>query len=197
MVRSEGLIAFVVFLFDRAKNWYLARTEVGRDKIGNVYYLQRVKGRTEKRLVDYANGDATLVSKVPNEWWSWLHYSRPDPPTPREIEISDAKAADLKRRVKALEEEDAKERVRQFASKMSSYDEHAQAQPQTVEQIAFRAMGGREEAGTTRSQNVSAEERDTHASPHMNEESAPQGEGESFRPGEWKPSTMRRRGRSG
>uniref|UniRef100_A0A7S3E5T4 NADH dehydrogenase [ubiquinone] 1 alpha subcomplex subunit 12 n=1 Tax=Rhodosorus marinus TaxID=101924 RepID=A0A7S3E5T4_9RHOD len=128
---------------------------------------------------------------------SWLHYSRPDPPTPREIEISDAKAADLKRRVKALEEEDAKERVRQFASKMSSYDEHAQAQPQTVEQIAFRAMGGREEAGTTRSQNVSAEERDTHASPHMNEESAPQGEGESFRPGEWKPSTMRRRGRSG
>eukprot|EP00189_Rhodosorus_marinus_P009331 CAMPEP_0184752770 /NCGR_PEP_ID=MMETSP0315-20130426/43755_1 /TAXON_ID=101924 /ORGANISM="Rhodosorus marinus, Strain UTEX LB 2760" /LENGTH=189 /DNA_ID=CAMNT_0027232123 /DNA_START=230 /DNA_END=799 /DNA_ORIENTATION=- len=180
-----------------AKNWYLARTEVGRDKIGNVYYLQRVKGRTEKRLVDYANGDATLVSKVPNEWWSWLHYSRPDPPTPREIEISDAKAADLKRRVEALEEEDAKERVRQFAGRMPSYDDQAPAQTQSVEQIAFRAMGGREKADTTSSQNVSAEKRDADVSTQVNHESAPQGEGESFRPGEWKPSSMRRRGRLG
>eukprot|EP00190_Bangiopsis_sp_CCMP1999_P005318 CAMPEP_0198728910 /NCGR_PEP_ID=MMETSP1475-20131203/11926_1 /TAXON_ID= ORGANISM="Unidentified sp., Strain CCMP1999" /NCGR_SAMPLE_ID=MMETSP1475 /ASSEMBLY_ACC=CAM_ASM_001111 /LENGTH=184 /DNA_ID=CAMNT_0044491387 /DNA_START=68 /DNA_END=621 /DNA_ORIENTATION=+ len=100
----------------RVMNWLRSREEVGRDKLGNIYYKVYAGHNTEKRTVEYKSTDPSNITDMPKEWWSWLHHSRDDPPTLKEIALSERQAGELKKRVERLEEADAKQRVRQFAS---------------------------------------------------------------------------------
>ena len=55
---------------------------VGSDDFGNRYYEARRESRLgrRKRFVVY-RGKAE-ASKVPPEWWGWLHYTEDSPPSP-------------------------------------------------------------------------------------------------------------------
>lgn len=54
-------------------------SEVGRDGEGNIYY-RRGAGRTERRWVIY-NGGTPDASRIPPEWYLWMHKTVALPPT--------------------------------------------------------------------------------------------------------------------
>ena len=58
---------------------WLKGQQVGTDKYGNRYYLERkgVPGRRRRRWVLYSG--KVEASKVPAEWHAWLHYTVADP----------------------------------------------------------------------------------------------------------------------
>ena len=57
---------------------------VGKDAFGNRYYRQRRKGHSwhnERRWVLYKG--MAEASKVPANWYGWLHHTQKDPPEQR------------------------------------------------------------------------------------------------------------------
>lgn len=52
--------------------------KVGEDQFGNRYYHYPRNNSRDKRWVLY-KGDAE-ASKVPAEWWGWLHHKNEEPP---------------------------------------------------------------------------------------------------------------------
>lgn len=113
-----------------------ARVLAGKDLAGNVYYFSRIEqtksttgferrdfeeeensaerlSQLEKRWVEFeAENDP---ASCPVQWQGWLKYRRLEPPTLEELEKFEQDQVELKRKVKELEEEDAKQRLQQFS----------------------------------------------------------------------------------
>lgn len=99
--------ARLLALWDRV----LSRRLVGTDSHGNKYYIQDLRGRKERRIVEYRGGMMS-TREVPVEWWAWLHLRRESPPTPEELARAARARESLAERVAALDAEDRKERLR-------------------------------------------------------------------------------------
>lgn len=72
---------FMTTLQIRLMTWFCGAL-VGKDTCGNRYYRsRRAKSRvSERRWVIYSGLDE--ASKVPAEWFGWLHKTEQDPPQP-------------------------------------------------------------------------------------------------------------------
>lgn len=110
-----------------AVNWLRSRQEVGKDG-RHIFYSEYVgKGVPEKRYVEFLDGDLTDSSHgMPTEWWAWLHNRRDAPPTPEELQRSSVQAERLQQRVQRLEDDDARERLRQFGAKLPQHSTAAE-----------------------------------------------------------------------
>jgi len=126
-----------------AVNWLRSRKEVGKDG-RHIFYSEYVgKGLPEKRYVEYLDGDLTDSSHgMKTEWWSWLHNRRDDPPSSDEIERSSLQAERLQQRVQILEDEDARQRLRQFGAKLP---QTSAAEDVRRERVKERLMRGANE----------------------------------------------------
>eukprot|EP00171_Calliarthron_tuberculosum_P020955 IDg20955t1 len=104
----------------RTVNWLRSRRKVGVDGRHTFYSEYVGRAHPEKRYVEYEDGDLCDSSHgMHTEWWAWLHNRRDEPPTPAEIAAARARADALQRRVQIIEEEDARQRLRQFAGATS------------------------------------------------------------------------------
>lgn len=100
----------------RVVNWLRSRRKVGQDGRHTFYAEYMGLENPEKRYVEYEDGDICDSSHgMHTEWWAWLHNRRDEPPTASEITAARARAVALQRRVQIIEEEDARQRLRQFA----------------------------------------------------------------------------------
>lgn len=96
----------------RAYDWLASRRLVGSDLSGNKYYTEFQSSTSpEKRFAVYKDRHSAPHS-TPVEWWSWLHGRRNDPPTLQELTRAENARAALEKKVKALEIEDEKQRLR-------------------------------------------------------------------------------------
>ena len=76
----------ILYLYSNGANMTIATRlmtlimgkKVGEDQFGNKYYLLTRKDRRDKRWVIY-KGEAD-ASKVPAEWWGWLHHKNDNLP---------------------------------------------------------------------------------------------------------------------
>jgi NADH:ubiquinone oxidoreductase subunit len=94
-----------------ACDWLVARSLAGTDSWGNKYYTQAVKGRADRRYVEFRDGSPSPET-MPVQWWAWLHGRRDAPPSPAELARAEADQEALAARVAVLCAEDAKERLR-------------------------------------------------------------------------------------
>lgn len=166
----------------RAVNWLRSRRKVGEDGRHTFYAEYMGRGEAEKRYVEYEDGDICDSSNdMHTEWWAWLHNRRNQPPTPDEISNARARANALQRRVKILEEEDARQRLRQFASQPNT---DAKSEGVRRERAKERLL---------RSANDKAAAAFAHPSPEQHSGlqppgGAPNDTAEAFETEEWSPS---------
>ncbi|PSC72342.1 NADH:ubiquinone oxidoreductase family isoform B [Micractinium conductrix] len=97
-------------------SWALFKRErVGMDELGNVYIRKLERNpegeEVEKRFVKY-KGDPEPVG-LPAEWHQWLHRARTDPPTEEDIRRGQHQRELFKKRVAAIEAEDAARRFQE------------------------------------------------------------------------------------
>ncbi|KAL4452305.1 hypothetical protein ABPG75_007967 [Micractinium tetrahymenae] len=97
-------------------SWALFKRErVGIDELGNVYVRRLERNpegeEVERRYVKYA-GDIDPTA-LPAEWHQWLHRARAEPPTPEDIARGQHQRELFRRRVAALEAEDAARRFQE------------------------------------------------------------------------------------
>ena len=80
---------------------------------------------------------------LPTEWLMWLRRTRAHPPTEEDVARGDAQRELSARRVKALEAEDARQRMRERVARAAGEPE---LQP-VVQQLTERGLGGSSGSG--------------------------------------------------
>lgn len=157
-----------------AVNWVRSRRLVGEHG-RHAFYAEFVASDVpEKRSVEYKDRDICDSSTtMPTEWWAWLHNRRDDPPTADEISASEIGAERLARRVKALEEEDARQRLRQFAGAAKPKEGGSEVRRERVKERLLR----------------SANDKSAAANKPGGQQAGVEGEGtvEAFEPESWTP----------
>lgn len=120
-------------------NWLKSRQQVGADLAGNTFFEQYVAAdKPRKRLVVYRDPADTHSLNV--LWWQWLNYLRDAPPSESELSRLEAHRAALQRKVKKLEADDHKLRLRQYTSGELSNGDGGASPNNNAEQAAANAM---------------------------------------------------------
>lgn len=160
-------------LWDRA----LSRRLVGRDNQGNNFYLQapQAPGDASRRIAEHKDGapDANLMDV---EWWAWLHHRRDEDDLPSAAELARAAQAraELAERVRIIDAEDAKDRLRGLGKVAGKGKTSAERKRAALLQLGSAHV----DAGLSdRPRRKSRED----ARPE------PSGSGDSFVPGSWTP----------
>lgn len=117
MARVGGLLSRAARALEKA---LLKRERVGTDPQGNVYFRgprtnPNTRAEVEARWVSLSGGRGPsdyTPDMVPPEWSRWLTKGRDEPPTPEDLAKYEAERGALAQRVRVLEDEEAKRRLR-------------------------------------------------------------------------------------
>lgn len=168
----------------QAVNWLRSRRLVGEDGRHEFYSEYIGSGVPEKRYVEFKDREiCDSSSGMPTEWWAWLHNRRDDPPTVAEIDASRARAEKLAQRVRALEAEDARQRLRQFAGAAPRKGDVSDVKRERVKERLLRSAN--EKAAAT---HVPATKSDS--TPGTMQKNTGEGT-EAFEPEAWTPPTTK------
>lgn len=138
--------------WQRAVDWMRSRRLVGEDGHHFFYSEFMGKGAAEKRYVEFKDSNIThSTDRMSTEWWAWLHNRRDTVPTAEELERSARNKDALAARVAALEAEDQKQRLRQFAGGAArTEDPRHERQKDRLRQIASSSAKSAQNDSATR-----------------------------------------------
>eukprot|EP00183_Erythrolobus_madagascarensis_P003160 CAMPEP_0185850094 /NCGR_PEP_ID=MMETSP1354-20130828/4356_1 /TAXON_ID=708628 /ORGANISM="Erythrolobus madagascarensis, Strain CCMP3276" /LENGTH=178 /DNA_ID=CAMNT_0028550729 /DNA_START=212 /DNA_END=749 /DNA_ORIENTATION=- len=163
--------------------------------MGNKYYLEyEGQGKRDKRSVEFASSSNRDHKSLPTEWWSWLHYSRDEPPTEEELIASERSRRNLEARVQEMESIDRAQRLQQQLFEHDATGEaasrNAPSDPsalhllvrQSAEQDGIVSRGAGEQV-TKQDNNLPAPDRSRTGGGAKNETEA------SYQPEGWNPTS--------
>lgn len=196
--RGRGETAGVMWRarLSRTVDWLLSRRLMGEDAHHWFYTEFVARGAPERRYVLYKDRDHTHSSdRMAVEWWAWLHGRRDAVPGAEELARARGREKGLAERVKVLEAEDEKMRLRQFAGG-AGVGESTRTRKNKLLEIAMQRVSGAVPSGTAEKAGDRGEVvvKDQEGSgSELNPREEPSGNGENFQPGSWNPAPARQR----
>ncbi|KAI8326956.1 hypothetical protein EDC96DRAFT_544852 [Choanephora cucurbitarum] len=142
---------------------------IGYDLQGNEYWdcPNPLGGRMKRwvQLAEVGNNDHTVFhqNKLPVQWQAWLRHTRNTVPTMEELVLDEKRKALIQGRAKALDQE--------WEEKKLALQQAKEQEQLELQRQAAAIESGNKEAGST---------------------SQPSGQGDTFTPGEWNPTSSRR-----
>ncbi|KAI9100621.1 hypothetical protein DFS34DRAFT_615252 [Phlyctochytrium arcticum] len=163
----------------------------GTDLIGNMYFegppLRAGTDRT-RRIIEYFDGrteyseyDPTLI---PPQWSAWLRHSRIDAPTLEELAAFERQRLETQRRAAEIDRAWAERKLQIEQEKRANIS--AEQTPQELK----RPSAAPSSSSSSHTQQPPPPP-PSSSSPSPGQQ-APQGQGDTFAPGSWKPSAKRR-----
>eukprot|EP00252_Welwitschia_mirabilis_P017094 TRINITY_DN37986_c0_g1_i1.p1 TRINITY_DN37986_c0_g1~~TRINITY_DN37986_c0_g1_i1.p1 ORF type:complete len:176 (+),score=36.26 TRINITY_DN37986_c0_g1_i1:165-692(+) len=170
-------------LVSRITGWLRPRSNVGVDKFGNRYFVRtetRDGELKERRWVEYKNEEDPTA--LPVEWVSWLTGRRKEAPTLEESLELEARRERVRINAAMLQKEEEKRHFR--AKTLQQSTDAGDVGPPNLEQ--FIADLGRNSRVDEKGDDM-GKRQGIYKGHDDSRSEEPQGTGDSFVPGTWKP----------